>query len=450
MSPAATELCDAVDNDCDGATDEIDAADAQTWYQDLDADGYGNASNQTLGCAQPTGYVEDATDCDDTSATTNTAGTELCDLVDNDCDGTVDEDDAADAPTWYQDSDADGYGSGTVSVTACSTPNGYSSLNTDCDDAASDVNPTAGEVVDGVDNDCDGAGYHGDFLASGSTSLTAGDWEYSSFTVSSGVTVTVTGGDALQVWVLGAVQIDGTVDLSGADGESIRAWSSGAPVGGAGGGGGGGAGGDGDDYEGSGPVTAPSGSGASPGLGGISYSSGSGGGGGGQAVAGDDGTSSGGSYSAYAGGAGGTAVSNTSTPTLTAGSGGGGGGWGSGYNSSGGAGGGGGGAWYLEADSIQVAGTILCGGGNGGGNTSSSCYHGGGGGAGSGGTLWLVADSLEVSGTLYCDGGAGGVPDYCGHGGIAGTGGNGADGVIWLDSASLSVPGTVSPGHYTP
>ena len=161
VSPAATELCDAVDNDCDGATDEIDAADAQTWYQDLDADGYGNASNQTLGCAQPTGYVEDATDCDDTSATTNTAGTELCDLVDNDCDGTVDEDDAADAPTWYQDSDADGYGTANSTANACSVPPGFSSLNTDCDDTSADANPLGTETCDGVDNNCDGTADEG-------------------------------------------------------------------------------------------------------------------------------------------------------------------------------------------------------------------------------------------------------------------------------------------------
>jgi hypothetical protein len=156
VNPAATEWCDLVDNDCDGGVDEGDAVDATPWYQDLDGDGFGNAANQEIGCNQPTGYVADATDCNDTSASTNTSGTEVCDSVDNDCDGTVDEDDATDAQTWYQDSDSDGYGTASSTATACSVPPGFSALNTDCDDSDASSNPLGTEVCDGADNNCDG------------------------------------------------------------------------------------------------------------------------------------------------------------------------------------------------------------------------------------------------------------------------------------------------------
>jgi hypothetical protein len=106
-------------------------------------------------CTQPSGYVADATDCDDTSASINTAGTELCDLVDNDCDGTVDEDDAADASTWYADTDSDGYGSTSTTV-SCTQPSGHVANSQDCNDGEPALNPGADESCDGLDNDCNG------------------------------------------------------------------------------------------------------------------------------------------------------------------------------------------------------------------------------------------------------------------------------------------------------
>jgi hypothetical protein len=450
VHPAASEWCDTVDNDCDGSVDESDAVDAGTWYQDADGDGYGNPNSTGPGCSQPSGFVADDTDCDDSTSAVKPGGTEVCDGLDNNCDGDVDEDGAANAATWYLDNDGDGYGTADTTVTACSMPTGYSALNTDCDDDSSAANPTGTEVVDGVDNDCDGAGYHGVYLASGDTSLAGGEWEFTSFDVSSGATVSVTGSDALEIYVLGAAQVDGTLDLSAQDGEAMRSWSGGAPIGGLGGGGGGGAGANGDHYEGSGPVGAPNAPGAGGGQGGTSHSAGSGGGGGGQAVTGDDGGACGGAYQVFPGGSGGSATSNTISPTLTTGAGGGGGGWGGGYNSTGGAGGGGGGALYLEAESITIAGSIVCSGGDGGGNDSGSCWHGAGGGGGSGGTLWLVGDTISLSGSLDCDGGAGGAANYCTHSGIAGDGGNGAGGVIWLDANTLTVSGAVTPAAYFP
>ncbi|MEE2752160.1 MAG: MopE-related protein [Myxococcota bacterium] len=155
--PGAEEYCDGIDNNCDGAVDEATSLDVSTWYADADTDGTGDPNTTIQSCEQPSGYLDDASDCDDTNAGVHPSATETCDGLDNNCDGTVDEDSAADAATWYADSDADSYGDASSSTTACAQPSGYAGNDTDCDDTSPAVNPGATEVCDGIDNDCDGA-----------------------------------------------------------------------------------------------------------------------------------------------------------------------------------------------------------------------------------------------------------------------------------------------------
>ncbi len=157
ISPEGTEVCDGADNDCDGATDEPDAADAATWYLDADGDGHGVAAGTTVACDQPTGYASTDDDCDDANAAANPGATELCNGFDDDCDGDTDEPDAADATTWYGDTDGDGYGETADAVVACDPPTGYVAADGDCNDANDDVNPGATEWCgNGVDEDCSG------------------------------------------------------------------------------------------------------------------------------------------------------------------------------------------------------------------------------------------------------------------------------------------------------
>ena len=155
INPDADEVCDGIDNNCDGTID-VGATDADTWYSDTDSDTYGDLNNTLAECSQPTGYVADSTDCDDTDAQVNTDGVEMCDGVDNDCDGTADQN-ALNPSVWYEDSDGDTYGDILSLTSACSPPAGYVGDATDCDDTDSAVYVGATEVCDSIDNDCDGA-----------------------------------------------------------------------------------------------------------------------------------------------------------------------------------------------------------------------------------------------------------------------------------------------------
>ena len=106
----------------------------------------------------PVDHVADATDCDDGSAAVYPGATEVCNSVDDDCDGDVDDDDSSlnvATGALLPRFDSDTYGSGLSPKMACSMPAGYVANADDCDDSAG-VNPGATEACNTYDDDCDG------------------------------------------------------------------------------------------------------------------------------------------------------------------------------------------------------------------------------------------------------------------------------------------------------
>jgi hypothetical protein len=204
VSPEGAEQCDSLglDEDCDGLEGDLDpdASGKATFYEDSDGDGYGDDTRPVEACAVSSGLSAIGGDCDDADVSYNPAalescadpadyncdgsvgyadadsdgyaacvecddqdalvspeGTERCNGADDDCDGVVDEADAADAAVWFIDEDGDGAGSPAAWVVACAAPEGYAATPDDCDDQDAGVRPDAPESwYDGVDQDCDG------------------------------------------------------------------------------------------------------------------------------------------------------------------------------------------------------------------------------------------------------------------------------------------------------
>ncbi|MCP4917133.1 MAG: hypothetical protein GY913_09430, partial [Proteobacteria bacterium] len=90
--PDAEEVCDGDDEDCDGVVDEGTVG-LSPWHADTDGDGFGDADDSSEACDAPSGYVADDSDCDDGDAEVNPDATEVCNGLDDDCDGDADPDD---------------------------------------------------------------------------------------------------------------------------------------------------------------------------------------------------------------------------------------------------------------------------------------------------------------------------------------------------------------------
>jgi hypothetical protein len=159
VNPDALEVCNGIDDDCDAFIDAVDPSviDARIYSVDDDGDGYGSDTDTVLACDAPSGWVLDDSDCDDSDAAVNPEADEICNEIDDDCDGFIDAVDAdiLDAHIYALDDDGDGYGSEDSTVLACDPPFGWVLDDTDCNDSDAAVHPGAEEVCNGIDDDCD-------------------------------------------------------------------------------------------------------------------------------------------------------------------------------------------------------------------------------------------------------------------------------------------------------
>ncbi|MBM4398314.1 MAG: thrombospondin type 3 repeat-containing protein, partial [Deltaproteobacteria bacterium] len=154
---AAPESCNAVDDNCNGVTDDPDAAGCKLRYWDGDLDGAGTLVAKCL-CEAGGGFTADKPgDCNDADPAVHPGATEACaNWRDDDCDAQVDEPGASGCAVLHKDADGDGYGADADSMCLCSPWNGYATpTGGDCNDLDKGVFPGQVESCNGKDDDCD-------------------------------------------------------------------------------------------------------------------------------------------------------------------------------------------------------------------------------------------------------------------------------------------------------
>ncbi len=180
IHPGVTEVCNGIDDDCN---DQIDEGLAQgTFYPDVDGDQYGNAAKAVTGCRplnfkvcrenplvecsvdsdcpgtdrceRTVTWLTRGEDCNDYNISIRPGAAEICNQLDDDCDGQIDE--GIPVVTAYRDADGDSFGDDGITIQTCLPRRGWASTACDCNDTDASIHPGATETCNGLDEDCDG------------------------------------------------------------------------------------------------------------------------------------------------------------------------------------------------------------------------------------------------------------------------------------------------------
>jgi len=199
VNPAADEICDGADNNCDSLVDDDDPAlvDAGVWYLDADDDGYG-ADDLLTACEGPEGYTDLPGDCDDDDSAINPGAAELCDGVDNDCEPATSEDGLvtlSDAQTFASLQDAADVATPGDSALVC--PGAYGPVS-----VSANLTLTARDGAEATVIDAGGAG--------SAVTVTEGELTLVGFTLTGGVGAdydSTLGGGGVAAWEVGPVEL---------------------------------------------------------------------------------------------------------------------------------------------------------------------------------------------------------------------------------------------------
>ena len=157
VHPLAEEICNSIDDNCDGDVDNAGATGCLLKYKDEDKDGYGLFSDKQCVCGAKGEYSADESgDCNDQDHTIFPGANEYCNGKDDNCNYQIDEEGTLGCNTYYLDKDGDGYGVESSFKCICAPSGSFKAEKKgDCNDSDKDIYPGKSELCDGKDNNCD-------------------------------------------------------------------------------------------------------------------------------------------------------------------------------------------------------------------------------------------------------------------------------------------------------